>query len=67
MRGSIVTGITRDNKGRRLRKLCRELSSAKDEEYLDSIGEDEVEELHHSWMDVSFVVILHVLLLYISF
>ncbi|KMT08355.1 hypothetical protein BVRB_6g140380 [Beta vulgaris subsp. vulgaris] len=42
-----------DEKGRRLRNVCKEMAGPKDEEYLESIGEVEVDELHHAWLDMS--------------
>ncbi|KMS99770.1 hypothetical protein BVRB_1g020640 [Beta vulgaris subsp. vulgaris] len=47
------TRLSIDDKGRRLRKVCREMAGPKDEEYLESIGEVEVDELHHAWLDMS--------------
>ena len=62
MRGAMTgadvpfTGLSTDNKGRRLRKVCRELASTKDEEYMELINEEEVDELHHSWLNVSVII-----------
>ncbi|KMS98726.1 hypothetical protein BVRB_3g069060 [Beta vulgaris subsp. vulgaris] len=36
------TRMSTDDKGQRLRKICREIAGPKDEEYLESISEDEM-------------------------
>lgn len=72
MRGALAGGdapftrLATDDKGRRLRKMCREMAGPKDEEYLESIGEVDVDELQHAWLDVSVIIFVFYCILYVS-